>query len=298
MINVELSQHDMYDFSIKHAKIIKEVVNDKTVVSKYKEAVFKRDDIMKCHVKRFDEPNTPEILKNVEFINAPFPFYKYRTFGNKYEIFEWSIATAVYAFKHGLIDGFCFYHGGLFSPFWEMHVEAFIIIDPIKRIEVRKYIETEFKEFIERANDEDFEYGIQISTSMSNRRIGKNKTSSFEEILADIKKKHQEAKEKGEEYYVAPNEKLGLEKYGEEKLDHALATMLSYGYDFGERSFSERNVIPLSFKTLKEAEDFCIEYNKQSEIYGGYYVNDVEVYKRKAAPMIVNDKFDKSISEY
>ena len=74
--------------------------------------------------------------------------------------------------------------------------------------------------------------------------------------------------------------------------------MLSYGYDFGERSFSERNVIPLSFKTLKEAEDFCIEYNKQSEIYGGYYVNDVEVYKRKAAPMIVNDKFDKSISEY
>jgi len=179
-----------------------------------------------------------------------------------------------------------------------MSTGAFIVIDPLKRKEVHEYIEKEFKEFIEKVNDEDFEYGIQISTSMNNWRMGKNKSSSFEEILDDIKKEHQEAKEKGEEYYSAPNEKIGLEKYGEEKLDYALATMIYYGYDFGERSFSERNVIPLSFKTMKEAEDFCIEYNKQSEIYGGYYINEVELYKRKASIMIVNDKFDKSISKY
>lgn len=296
MINVELSQHDVYDFNIKHAKIIKEVVNNKTVVSKYKEAVFKRDDIMKCRVQRFDKPNAPEILKNVETILAPFPFYK--TFGDKYESFEWSIATAMYAFKHGLIDGFYFYYGGLFSPFWEMHVNAFIVIDPIKRIEIRNYIEKEFKEFIEKANDEDFEYGIQISTSMSSRRIGKDKERSLDEWLNHIKDDHQKAKESGEEYYTAPNEKIGLEKYGEEKLDYALATMLYYKYDFGERNHGERNVEPLSFKTLKEAEDFCTEYNKQSEIYGGRYINAVEMYKRKAFPMIINDKFEKSIADY
>ena len=293
MINVELSQHDMYNFNIKTVKTTEEI-EGKKLVTKHKEAVFKRDDIFHQRVYRFDKINTPAILCNIEVIDAPFPFYKSGFGGSKYFDFDWSFSTAVYAFKHGLIDGFYFQHGGLFQPFWAMSVGAFIVIDPIKRIEVREYIEKEFKVFIENCNDRDFEYGAQAATTFSSRRIGKRKNSYIDQILTQIKKDHEEAKAKGEQYYQAPSEIAGLKKYGEEKMDYALATMIYYQYDFGVSNNSGRNVDPLTFQTFKEAEEFCEDFNKQSEIYNGEDRED----KRVTSPMIVNDIFDKFVSDY
>jgi len=100
MINVELSKKDMYDFNIKTVKITKEV-EGKKLVTKHKEAVFKRDDIFHQHVYRFNKLNAPAILCNIEVIDAPFPFYKSGFNVKEYLDFDWSISTAVYAFKHG-----------------------------------------------------------------------------------------------------------------------------------------------------------------------------------------------------
>ena len=143
----------MYDFNIKTVKTTKEI-EGKKFVTKHKEAVFKRDDIYHQRVYRFNKLNAPAILCNIEVIDAPFPFYKSGFNVKEYLDFDWSISTTVHAFKHGLIDGFYFKHGGLFQPFWEMSTGAFIVIDPLKRKEVHEYIEKEFKEFIEKANDE------------------------------------------------------------------------------------------------------------------------------------------------
>ena len=293
MINVELSQHDVYDFNIKTVKTTKEI-EGKKLVTKHKEAVFKRDDIYHQRVYRFDKPNSPAILCNIEVIDAPFPFYGISFNGKKYLDFNWSFSTTIYAFKHGLIDGFYFQRGSLFHPFWEMSTEAFIVIDPLKRKEVHEYIEKEFKVFIENCNDRDFEYGVQAATTYSCRRIGKRKNSYIDQILTQIKKDHEEAKAKGKSYYNAPSEIAGLKKYGEEKMDYALATMIYYQYDFGVSSNSERNVDPITFQSFQEAEAFCEDFNKQSEIYNGEDRED----KRVASPMIVNDIFDKFVSDY
>lgn len=298
MINVGLSQNDMYDFNIKTVKITKDV-EGKKIVNKHKEAVFKRDDIFHQRVYRFDKPNAPDVLKNIEIINAPFPFYKSGLNEEKYFGFDWSVSTVVYAFKHGLIDGFYFQNGGLFAPTWKMFAKAYIVIDPLKRKEVHEYIEKEFKVFIEKCNDEDFEYGAKIQTTYDSKRIGKRKDSSLDQILAEIQKECKETKEKGEEYYQAPNEIAGLKKYGEEKLNLALANMIYYTYDFGVRkNSSERNVDPLSFHSFQEADLFCAMFNEQSEIYGGEYIDEKEIYKKIASPMIVNDTFDKSVLDY
>lgn len=298
MINVELSQKDMYDFNIKTVKITKDV-EGKKIINKHKEAVFIRDDIFHQRVYRFDKPNTPSVLKNIEIINAPFPFYKSGLNEEKYFGFDWSVSTVVYAFKHGLIDGFYFQNGGLFTPTWKMFAKAYIVIDPLKRKEVHEYIEKEFKVFIEKCKDEDFEYGAKVQTTYDSKRIGKRKDSSLDQILAEIQKEYKESKDKGEEYYQAPNEIAGLKKYGEEKLNLALANMIYYTYDFGVRkNSSERNVDPLTFHSFQEADLFCAMFNEQSEIYGGEYIDEKEIYKKIASPMIVNDTFDKSVLDY
>lgn len=297
MINVELSQKDMYDFNIKTVKTTKDVEGKKIII-KHKEAVFKRDDIFHQRVYRFDKPNAPDILKNIEIINAPFPFYKSGLNEEKYFGFDWSISTVIYAFKHGLIDGFYFQNDGLFAPVWKMFAKAYIVIDPLKRKEVHEYIEKEFKVFIEKCNDKDFEYGANVQTTYDSKRIGKRKDSSLDQILTEIKKERKESKDRGEEYYQTPNEIAGLKKYGEEKLDLALANMIYYTYDFGVGSFSEKNIDHLTFHSFQEADLFCAMFNEQSEIYGGEYIDEREIYKKIASPMIVNDAFDKSILNY
>ncbi len=298
MVTVELSKKDMYDFKVKNVKVVKEI-NGKKLITKYKEAIFKNEDIHPQRVYRFDLQNVPSSLKNIEVIDAPFPFYKTLLDHPCYYDWDWSISTVIYAFKLGLIDGFCFSHGGLFSPFWEISAIAYIVIDPIKRLEVREYINKEFETFINNIHEEDFEYGIKVKKHFRDTRVGKSKDSSVEKILEEIKKDHEEHKAKGEEYYRSPHEKEALKKYGEEKVDMALAHLLFYHNDFGISRFSsERNVDVLSFKSLEEANKFCNEYNGFVKLYHNIDDKEIREYENMALPMIVNDRFDKFMVDY
>lgn len=282
MIEFGFSQRDAYDFVIKNERR-ETIKNDKKVVEKLKAVKYKNPEI-NCwgYVNRMTAENAPEVLKNVEYFRAVNPFGKFGT-GEKYEPYGWTLSMAILAFKHGYIDGWLSSSGGLFQPMGTLNTEGIIVVDPIRRVEVRKYFEEEFKNFFENCKEDDFEYAL-ISNWGYGARIGK---SIHYGSLEDVNKKL--AKE--EDPFKTDVEKESVEKYGFDKVLDALAKLIFYTDTDMYNVWGQRTGKPMTFESIEKAEDFKNEYNKWQEIYrDGESLKSIDI-----AP--VNDTFENWIRE-
>lgn len=102
---------------------------------------------------------------------------------------------ALLAFKKGYIDSFIpsksFFNIGLSTEG--------IIVDPIQRIKVREWTQTEYKDFLDNCKEEDFEYSV---TKSSSARLGK---SLKHETVENLK-----------QYLIEEHEKEGKDFFGTE----------------------------------------------------------------------------------
>lgn len=248
MVEFKFSQHDMYNFDIK---IVREErsVDNKRIVTKYKEAVFKNKEIKSQGIKRFVNKNTPKCLHNVEYFRAPVPYGKYGL-GKKYEAYGWDFASALLAFKKGYIDGFLSSSGGFFHPVWELRTEGFVIVDPIKRQEVRKFFEKEFEDFLKNCNEMDFKYAVS-SGSWSHERIGTDIKLTlddwYQKIMNDRDIDNDLSKEKWAQGLTKEEAVMRLAK----KLYHTPDIYNIWG---------QRTAKPLTFESREDAEKFGNEY--------------------------------------
>ena len=271
---------DVYDFSLKTFRNTYER-EGKKIVTKGKRAVFKNSEIDECTIQRLTASNAPEVLKNIEYFTAPCPYGKFGA-GDKYEFFGWNdLASSILAFKHGYVDGFMTSSGGLFQPIGTFRTEGFIVVDPIKREEVRKYFNEEFKEFIDECKDEDFEYGIKATAGFSDCRIGTDLDKTLDEwynsVFKDLTNDESAKKEKW------------LQKCSTlEEAAMRIAKRMYYCHDL-YNLWGQRTANPLTFKTKKEAEEFAKEYAtlKCSDSENKIFVDVIPV----------NEKFDSYIRE-
>lgn len=270
---------DVYDFSLKSFRNTYER-EGKKIVTKGKRAVFKNPEIDECTIQRLTASNAPDVLKNIEYFTAPCPYGKYGL-GEKYEFFGWNdLASSILAFKHGYVDGFMTSSGGLFQPIGTFRTEGFIVVDPIKREEVKKYFNEEFKEFIDNCKDEDFEYGVKATAGFSDCRIGTDPERSldywYKSSLKDL--------QKGD----TTKEKWLKECATLEEAAMRIAKRVYYSYDM-YNLWGQRTANPLTFKTKKEAEEFAKEYEtiKCSD-------DDRKIF---ADAIPVNEKFESWIRE-
>lgn len=277
------SQKDAYDFVIKTEtrKTTKE--NGVVVTTKLRKPVFKNPDIsMWGYVDRMTADNAPAVLKNVEYFTAPCPFGKYGL-GDHYEPHGWTMPMALLAFKKGYIDGFLSHTGGLFSPIGSLTTEGIIIVDPIQRIKVRKWIEEEYKAFFENCKEEDFEYSL---TKSSGSRIGMDlKVNSVEEMKEKLLKDHEsDTGDLKGEFFNTDREKESVATYGFDKVLEALAALLYYDTDLIS-IWGARTARPLLFNSYEAAEAFKKQYKEWENIY-----RDEE--KAQCDIIPVNEKFD------
>lgn len=285
MIEFGFSQKDAYDFVIKNERR-ETIKNDKKVVEKLKAIKYKNPEI-DCwgYVHRMTAENAPAVLKNVEYFRAVNPFGKFGA-GKNYEPYGWTLPMAILAFKHEYIDGWLSSSGGLFQPMGTLNTEGVIIVDPIQRIEVRKYFEEEFKNFFENCKEDDFEYAL-ISNWGYDARIGKSRHYNS---LEDVAKELLERKKK-KEFFQTDAEKESVEKYGFDKVFDALVKLIFYTDTDMYNIWGQRTGKPMTFESIEKAEEFKNEYNKWQEIYrDGDAVKSIDI-----AP--VNDIFETWIRE-
>ena len=258
MIEFGFSQKDAYDFVIKNERR-ETIKNDKKVVEKLRAVKYRNPEI-DCwgYVNRMTAENAPEVLKNVEYFRAANPFGKFGT-GEKYEPYGWTLPMALLAFKKGYIDGWLSSSGGLFQPIGTLNTEGIIIVDPIRRIEVRKYFEKEFKTFFENCKEEDFDYALFTNWGYG-ARIGK---SLHYESFEDVKKKFAE----DEDLFKTDAEKESVAKYGFDKVCDALAKLIFYTDTDMYNIWGQRTGKPMTFESIEKAKEFKNEYNKWQEIY-------------------------------
>lgn len=273
MVEFKFSQHDMYNFDIK---IVREErsVDGKKIVTKYKEAVFKNKELKSQRIERFANKNVPKCLRNIEYFVAPVPYEKYGL-GEKYEAYGWNSVSALLAFKKEFIDGFLHLRGGLFHPAWELRAKGFIIVDPIKRQEIRKYFEKEFEDFLKNCNEEDFKYAIS-SGLWSHERIGTDSEWTIDKWYQKIMNDYD-------------NHGLNKEKWAQsltkEEAAMRLAKKLYYKPDI-INIWGQRTAKPLTFESREDAEKFGNEYIS-------WKCSDLEEENEKSFDIIVvNDVFN------
>lgn len=244
MIEFGFPQKDAYDFVIEKLKAVK----------------YKNPEI-DCwgYVNRLTVKNAPEVLKSIEYFRAVNPFGKFGA-GKNYEPFGWALPMAILAFKHKYIDGWLSSSGGLFQPMGTLNTEGIIIVDPIHRVEVRKYFEKEFETFFENCKEEDFDYALFTNWGYG-ARIGK---SLHYESLEDVKKEF--AKE-GKEIFKTDAEKESVMKYGFDKVLDALAKLIFYTDTDMYNIWGQCTGKPMTFESIEKAEEFKKEYNNWQEIY-------------------------------
>lgn len=276
-IEFGFSQSDAYDFTVVTRRRVtcNEYTNNKKIVEKYKIPLYKNKEI-DCwsHVERMTADNAPKCLKNVEYFEAVNPFGKFGN-GISFEPFGWNMSLVLLAFKRGYIDGFFSSSGSFFDPF-SVNTEGIIIVDPIQRIEVRKYFENEYKEFLSNCNEDDFEYSVGDYRS----RIGTDNKRSMETIRKEL---IEESRDK-EHFFLAKHEKQAVAKYGFDKVFDALVNLVYYTTDL-INIWGQRTANPLLFSSLKEANEFIKQYNEWENIYAGEN-------KKGLVAIPVNEKFD------
>lgn len=274
-IEFGFSQKDAYDFVIKNER--KETTrDDKKVVEKRKVVKYKNPaiDCWGC-VHRMTAENAPEVLKNVEYFRAANPFGQYGIKG-KYEPFGWTLPMALLAFKKGYIDGFLssrsFFSLGL-------ETEGIIIVDPIQRIKVKEWTQTEYKDFFDKCKEEDFEYSV---TKSSSARLGKSlKYETAEKLKQHLIEEHEK---EGKDFFKTEQEQKMVEEHGFDKVLDALANLLYYDTDLVS-IWGYRTAEPLTFDSHEAAEAFRTQYKTWENIY-----RDDE---KAACDIIpVNEKFD------
>lgn len=273
-IEFGFSQKNAYDFIIKTEtrKTTKE--NGMIVTEKLHKPIYKNHEIdMWGYTDRITTENAPAILKNVEFFIAPNPFGKFGL-GEHYEPYGWTMPMTLLAFKKGYIDGFLTHRGDFFQPTFVSKTESIIVVDPIRRIEVRKYFENEFKEFLEHCKEEDFEYSLMNDFSYKTR-IGISKSDTLQDIYNWL----------GKQSFTNPKEKEAINKFGKEKVIEACANLSYYTTDM-YNLWGDRLANPLVFTSKKEAEIFKDKYNKWQDIY-----REVDT-KRNIEIVLVNDTFE------
>ena len=279
-IKFGFSQKDAYDFVIKNER--KETIrDDKKIIEKHKIVKYKNPEI-DCwgYVNRITTDNAPEVLKNVEYFRAANPFGQYGAKG-KYEPFGWTLPMALLAFKKGYIDGFLssksFFSFGLST-------EGIIIVDPIQRIKVREWTQTEYKSFLDNCKEEDFEYSV---TKSSDARLGK---SLEHETVENFKQYLIEKYEKeGKDFFGTKLEQKSVEQHGFDKVFDALANLLYYDTDL-VNIWGEHTAKPLTFDSYESAEAFRTQYNVWENIYWG----DI---KATGDIIPVNEKFNAYLEE-
>lgn len=277
-IEFGFSQKDAYDFVIKTER--REITCDnKKVVEKRKIVKYKNPKI-DCwgYVNRMTAENTPEAFKNVEYFTAVNPFGQYGIKG-KYEPYGWTFPMALLAFKKGYIDGLL-----SSKSFFELgfSTEGIIIIDPIQRIKVREWTQTEYKDFLDNCKEEDFEYSV---TKFLSARLGKSLKYETVENL----KQHliEEYEKEGKDFFGTELEQKMVEKHGFDKVLDALANLLYYDTDLIS-IWGDRTAKPLTFDSYEVAEAFRTQYEIWENIY-----RDEEQANYYIIP--VNEKFDEYI---
>lgn len=148
---------------------------------------------------------------------------------------------------------------GFFQPMGTLNTEGIIIVDPIRRVEVRKYFEEEFKTFFENCKEEDFDYALFTNWGYG-ARIGK---SLHYESLEDVNKEF--AEDKG--LFKTDAEKSAVMKYGFDKVLDALTKLIFYTDTDMYNIWGQRTGKPMTFESIEKAEEFKKEYNKWQEIY-------------------------------
>lgn len=257
-IKFGFSQKDAYDFVIKNER--REIIrDDKKIIEKHKIVKYKNQEI-DCwgYVNRITADSAPEVLKNVEYFNAVNPFGQYGAKG-KYEPFGWTLPMALLAFKKGYIDSFLssksFFSFGLST-------EGIIIVDPIQRIKVREWTQTEYKDFLDNCKEEDFEYSV---TKSSSARLGK---SLEYETVENLKQHLVEECKKGRKISLSnrTGTKKMVDEYGFDKVLDALANLLYYDTDL-VNIWGNRTAEPLTFDSYESAEAFRTQYKVWENIY-------------------------------
>ena len=285
-IEFGFSQKDAYDFVIKTEtrKTTKE--NGMTVTEKLHKPIYKNPEIdMWGYTDRITAENAPSVLKNVEFFTAPNPFGKYGL-GHKYEPYGWTLPMAMLAFKKGYIDGFLSHKGGLFGPLGQLSTEGIIIVDPIQRIKVREWVEEEYKGFFENCKEEDFAYSLTKFPGAGSRIGMSLKENSVDELKENLMKDKDYS---SENFFQTDREKEAVETYGFYKVFDALANLLYYDTDLVS-IWGVRTARPLLFNSLKEAEDFKVQYKEWETIYR-------DESKAECNIILVNEKFDEYLEE-
>lgn len=252
------SQKDAYDFVIKNGRNERHV-DGKTYIEKFKVIKYKNPEI-ECwgHVERMTADNAPTALKNVEYFTAPVPFGKFGL-GEHYEPYGWTMSMALLAFSKGYIDGFVSSKGGFFQPAFTLNTEGIIIVDPIQRIEVRKYFENEYKEFLENCKEEDFEYSLMKDFAYQ-ARVGTDKKDTVQSIKDWIEN---DLDKRGDP--SSPKEQEAIKIHGREKFVEACSNLCYYTTDM-YNIWGERLANPLTFKSKKDAEAFESKYNEWQDI--------------------------------
>lgn len=256
-IEFGFSQKDAYDFVIKNER--RETTrDDKKIVEKLKAIQYKNPEI-DCwsYVNRIIADNAPKVLKNVEYFEAVNPFGQYGAKG-KYEPFGWTLPMALLAFKKGYIDSFIssksFFNIGLST-------EGIIIVDPIQRIKVREWTQTEYKDFLDNCKEEDFEYSV---TKSSSARLGKSlKHETVENLKQYLIEEHEK---EGKDFFGTELEQKMVEKHGFDKVLDALANLLYYDTDLVS-IWGCRTAKPLTFDSYEAAEAFRTQYKVWENIY-------------------------------
>lgn len=259
-IEFGFAQKDAYNFTLK---------------TKTKEPVFANRELKAGAVKILIAENAPNVLKGIEYIEAPNPFGKYG-FDEKFEAWGWTFSTVLLAFKHGYIDGWLMESGGLFQPKGSLSVQGIIVVDTDKRLEVRKYFEKEFKLFFENCKEEDFRYVI-LKDFFYEAYTGQRNSETLDDIVKRLKEK------KGEDFFKTEREKSQVRKYGFDKVFDALANLLYYDTAM-YNVWGQRLANPLMFDSVEAAEAFKKKYNTWEEIYRGKS-NSYDI-------ILVNDNFE------
>lgn len=263
------SQKDAYNFVIETVK---------KGNSELHKPVYKNPEIdMWGYTSRVTADNAPDALKNVEYFIAPVPFGKFGL-GDHYEPYGWTISTALLAFAKGYIDGFVSSKGGFFQSAFNLNTEGIVVVDPIQQIEVRKYFENEYKEFLEHCKEEDFEYSL-IKDFTHQARIGVSNKDTIQSIKdwieADLDKK-------GGSSNLREQETINL--HGREKFVEACSNLCYYTTDM-YNIWGNRLANPLTFKSKEDAEAFKFKYNEWQDI--------CREEKKSIYVAPVNESFDK-----
>lgn len=283
-IEFGFSQKDAYDFTIKNVRRETEV-EGKKIVEKLQDVVFKNPDIANCgYVKRMTAENAPKALKNVQYFYSPNPFGKFGL-GKQYEDYGWTLPMVILAFKKGYIDGWLGSTGGLFQPLGNLKVDAITIVDPIQRIEVRKYFEEEFKSFLDNCKEEDFEYSIYTNWGYAARLGTSRCRANVEEVLNEFK----EDMKDGREFFKTEHEKAAVAEHGFDKVLEALANLCYYDNDLWNL-WGQRTAKPMTFDSKEGAEDFVKQYKEWEVTYREEEKKSLDV-----AP--VNENFEAWVRE-